>query len=156
MTYSTLLHVDASREGLGGVLYQEQEGGLRTIAYVSQSLIQSKRNYPVHKLEFLALIGAVVDQVKNYLYGASFVMKTDNNPLTYLLSSANLDATRHRWLAVLSGFQFSLKYCPGTRNRDVDALSQRPYSLARESKSLTHVTSEGVQALCQGIAQCHN
>lgn len=54
------LHVDASRDGLGGVLYQHQAGKLRPIVYVSRSLAPSENNYPVHKLEFLALKWTVV------------------------------------------------------------------------------------------------
>lgn len=76
----------------------------------------------MYKLEFLAPKWAVVDKLRGYLYGATFVVKTDNNPLTYLLSSAKLDATGHRWLATLSEFQFSSKYWPGVGNRDADAL----------------------------------
>ncbi|XP_040216142.1 uncharacterized mitochondrial protein AtMg00860-like [Rana temporaria] len=55
------MHVDASREGLGGVLYQEHDGHLRPVAYVSRSLTSSENNYPTHKLEFLSLKWAVVD-----------------------------------------------------------------------------------------------
>lgn len=51
----------------------------------------SQKNYAVHKLEFLALKWAVVNKLRDYLYGATFVVKTDNNPLTYLLSTAKLD-----------------------------------------------------------------
>lgn len=90
------LHVDASRDGLGGILYQDQDSGLRPVAYVSCSLTPSEKNYPVHKLKFLALKWAVVDKLKDYLYGAAFVVKMDNNPLTYLLTSAKLDETGHR------------------------------------------------------------
>uniref|UniRef100_A0A8C5MHF9 Reverse transcriptase/retrotransposon-derived protein RNase H-like domain-containing protein n=1 Tax=Leptobrachium leishanense TaxID=445787 RepID=A0A8C5MHF9_9ANUR len=68
------LHVDASREGLGGVLYQEYGGLLRPVAYVSRSLTPSEKNYPTHKLEFLALKWTVVDKLKDYLYGAEFVI----------------------------------------------------------------------------------
>uniref|UniRef100_A0A8C5PEZ5 ribonuclease H n=1 Tax=Leptobrachium leishanense TaxID=445787 RepID=A0A8C5PEZ5_9ANUR len=110
------LHVDASREGLGGVLYQEYDGLLRPVAYVSRSLMPSEKNYPTHKLEFLALKWEVVDKLKDYLYGVDFVIKTDNNPLTYVLTTAKLDATGHQWLAALSGFRFSLKYHPGVNN----------------------------------------
>uniref|UniRef100_A0A8C5QJQ2 Gypsy retrotransposon integrase-like protein 1 n=1 Tax=Leptobrachium leishanense TaxID=445787 RepID=A0A8C5QJQ2_9ANUR len=139
------LHVDASRETLGGVLYQEYDGLLRPVAYVSRSLTPSEKNYPTHKLEFLALKWAVVDKLKDYLYGAEFVIKTDNNPLTYILTTAKLDTTGHRWLAALSGFRFSLKYRPGVNNRDADALSRRPYTT-----EWTQLTPDGVQALCQG------
>lgn len=50
-----VLHVDARREGLGGVLYQGQSGGLRLVAFISRSLSPSEKHYPAHKLEFLAL-----------------------------------------------------------------------------------------------------
>ena len=49
------LHMDASGQGLGAVLYQEQDGKLRVIAYASRGLKPSETNYPAHKLEFLAL-----------------------------------------------------------------------------------------------------
>ena len=147
------LHVDASRDGLGGVLYQEYDRHLRPIAYVSRSLTPAERNYPTHKLEFLALKWAVVDKLKDYLYGAEFVIKTDNNPLTYLLTTAKLDATGHRWLAALSAFTFSLKYRPGVGNRDADALSRRPHCSQDHSGGWTHLTPEGVRALCEGAEQ---
>lgn len=88
------LHVDASREGLGGVLYQEQNGRLRPVAYVSRSLTPAEKNYPIHKLEFLALKWTVVDKLRDYLYGAEFVVKTDKNTLTCILTSAKLDVTQ--------------------------------------------------------------
>ena len=37
------LHVDASRKGLGAVLYQEQDGKLHVIAYASRSLAGSEK-----------------------------------------------------------------------------------------------------------------
>lgn len=58
----------------------------------------------------------------DYLSGASFVTCTDNNPLTYILTTAKLNATGHRWLASLANF--SLQYHPGKINIDADALSK--------------------------------
>ena len=66
------------------------------IAYASRSLSKSERNYPVHKLEFLTLKWAITDKFHEYLYGADFQVFTDNNPLTYVLTTAKLDATGHR------------------------------------------------------------
>uniref|UniRef100_A0A8C9SK33 ribonuclease H n=1 Tax=Scleropages formosus TaxID=113540 RepID=A0A8C9SK33_SCLFO len=108
-----VLHVDASREGLGGVLYQDQGAGLRPVAFVSRSLTPAEKNYPTHKLEFLALKWAITDKLHDYLYGAKFEVHTDNNPLTYVLTTAKLDAAGHRWLAELATYDFSLKYRPG-------------------------------------------
>ena len=66
------LHTDASRDGLGAVLYQVQVGQKRVIAYASGICQRVKRNYPVHKLEFLALNWAITDKFCEYLYGADF------------------------------------------------------------------------------------
>ena len=64
--------------------------------------------------------------VYDYLYGHKVQVWTDNNPLTYVLTSAKLDATGHRWLAALSVFEFSLSYKPGKGNCDADMLSRLP------------------------------
>ena len=72
------------------VLTQLQDGGIdRPIAYASCTLSKSERNYDAHKLEFLALKWAVTDRFHEYLYGGTFDVFTDNNPLTYILTSAN-------------------------------------------------------------------
>jgi transposase InsO family protein len=123
-TSSFELHTDASGIGLGAVLYQNQDGKERVIAYASRGLSPAERNYPAHKLEFLALKWAVTDKFHDYLYGATFNVKTDNNPLTYVLSSAKLDATSQRWVAQLSDYQFSIEYRSGKENIDADILSR--------------------------------
>ena len=119
-----VLHTDASTTGLGVVLYQKQEDGKeRVIAYASRTLNKSEQNYNAHKLEFLALKWAITDRFHEYLYGATFDVYTDNNPLTYILSTAKLDAMGHRWVASLGPYNFTLHYKPGKLNCDVDALS---------------------------------
>ena len=120
-----VLHTDASTTGLGAVLYQKQEDGKeRVIAYASRSLNKAERNYDAHKLEFLALKWAIMDRFQEYLYGATFDVYTDNNPLTYILSTAKLDAMGHRWVASLGSYNFTLHYKPGKLNCDADALSR--------------------------------
>ena len=80
-------HTDASVNGLGAVLYQNQDNKERVIAYASRSLKPSERNYPAHKLEFLALKWEVCEKFHDYLYGSQFEVITDNNPLTYVLTT---------------------------------------------------------------------
>ena len=76
-----ILHTDASGDGLGAVLYQVQEGKQRVIAYASQSLTRSERNYPVPKLEFLALKWAITGKFHEYLYGSQFRCIQTTTPL---------------------------------------------------------------------------
>ncbi len=121
-----VLHVDASLSGLDAVLNQEHPEGLQPIAFASRKLSTSEQHYPMHQLEFLALKWAVVDKFHDYLYGAQFVVRTENNPLTYVLTSAKLNATGHRWLAALAAYTFSLQYKPGKHNTDADMLSRYP------------------------------
>ena len=49
------LYSYASWTGLDAALDQTQQGIDRVIAYASRSLQPAEKNYPVHKLEFLAL-----------------------------------------------------------------------------------------------------
>ena len=88
-----ILHTDPSRDGRGAILYQTQDGNQRPIAFASRGLSPSERNYPAHKLEFLAPKWAITNKYRDYLYGKKFSVHTDNNPLTYILSTARLDAT---------------------------------------------------------------
>ena len=107
------------------VLYQKQEDGKeRVIAYASCTLNRAERNKDAHKLEYLALKWAVTDRFHEYLYGATFEVFTDNNPLTYILSTAKLDGMGHRWVASLGPYNFKLHYKPGKLNTDADSLSR--------------------------------
>ena len=133
LTYADLTHpftltIDASRDGLGAVLYQEKDDRLHPVAYGSRGLSKSERNYPARKLEYLCLKWAVCDKFRDYLYHAKNTkVFTDNNPLTYIFSTAKLDATGQRWLADLSNYDFTLHYRSGRKNIDADGLSRRPY-----------------------------
>ena len=92
-------------------------------------------NYPAHKLEFLALKWAVTDCFHEYLYGGKFNVYTDNNPLTYILSSAKLDACGQRWVASLANYNFRLFYKTGKTNIEADALSRIPREEYHELES---------------------
>ena len=69
---------------------------------------------------------AITEQSHEYLYGNHFVVYTDNNPLTYVLTSAKLDATSHWWFAGLVNYNFTLNYHSGKVSVDADALSYIP------------------------------
>ena len=128
------VHTDASEDGLGAVLYQDQDDGMsRVIAYVSRSLKKSEQRYHSSKLEFLALKWAITDRFHEYLYGGMFEVHTDNNPLTYILTTAKLDATGQRWIASLANYNFTIQYHSGKQNIDADALSRIPWGIESTS-----------------------
>ena len=125
-----LLERDASGKGLGAVLSQKQSNGrYHPIAYASCIMTETEQRYHSNKQEFLALKWAVTEQFHEYLspYGKNrneFVVRTDNNPLTYIFSSANLDAAGQRWVAQLASYNFALEYQKGKDNTVADFLSR--------------------------------
>ena len=118
------LHTDVSVLSLGAVLYQEQDGVEKVISYASQSLSKSESKYLIHKLEFLCLKWAITDQLHEYLYGNTFDVYTDNNHLTYVLSTARLDTLGHRWITGLTNYNFHIHYKSGKGKVEADALSR--------------------------------
>ena len=90
------LETDASREGLGAILLQESDNEqYHPVAFASGQLKGGEPKYHSSKLEFLALKWAVTEQFREYLQYQPFTVWTDNNPLTYILMTPNLDALGH-------------------------------------------------------------
>ena len=142
-TKDFLLETNASKEGLGAVLSQKQEDGwFHLVVYGSRALTMHEKNYHSTKLEFLALKWVVMEHFKEYMLYQPFLVKTDNNPLTYIMSTPNLDATGHRWVSALAKYDFWLEYQKGRDNAAADALSQ----------VTTHLQLEAVQAILDGAA----
>ena len=109
-----LLETNASIEGLGAVFSQKQDKGwYHPITYASQGLKGGESRYHSSKLEFLALKWAVTDQFKEYLQYQPFLIRTDNNLLTYVMATPNLDAVGHRWVAAMAGYNFEIEYIRG-------------------------------------------
>ena len=144
------LHTDACGTGLGAVLYQTWEDGTKAvIAYVSRILNKAESHYPVHKLEFLALKWAVVKKFHKYLYGSTFDVYTNNNLLTYVLTTAKLDAASHCWVTSLANYNFRLRYQAGKTKIDVGALSRVSWPECMPDNSCTSlkVTAAAVRAI---------
>ena len=105
-----LLEKDASKLGLGAVLSQKQsDGRYHPMAFGSRSLHGVEVNYHSTKLEFLAMKWST-EHFQTYLLGRRFKVHTDNNLLTYFLTSPNMDATKQRWINELAKYNFSFKY----------------------------------------------
>ena len=142
-------------KALGAVLSQKQDDGrYHPVAYASRVLTETEQRYHSNKQEFLALKWAVTEQFHEYLspYGKNtneFVVHTDNNPLTYVFSSAKLDAAGHRWVASLADYNFSLEYQQGKDNTVADFLSRVKDRLpeVEVEEYFTKIPQPGVQAV---------
>ena len=86
--------MDASRLGLGAMLSQEQsDGKYHPVVFGSRALHRVEANYHSTKLEFLAMKWSI-KHFQMYLLGRCFKVHTNTNPLTYFLTSPNMDATK--------------------------------------------------------------
>ena len=129
-----LLETDASGDGLGAVLQQKQaDGKYHPVAFTSRALKGGKKIYHSSKLEFLALKWAVTEQFSEYLLYQPFKVQMDNNLLTYIMTTVNLDALGHRWVSALANFQMSIEYVWGADNKVTAALSHVKDQLSPEA-----------------------
>ena len=150
-----LLEMDASRKGLGAVLSQKQaDGWYHSITYASHVMNETKQRYHSNKQEFLTLKWMVTEQFHEYLspYGKNrneSVICTNNNPLTYIFSSANLDAAGQHWVAHLTSYNFSLEYQKGKDNTVANFLSGMNECLPQEEvqEYLNKIPYPGVKAV---------
>ena len=73
----------------------------------------------------------------------------DNNPLTYIFSSTNLDAAGQRWVAQLASYNFSLEYQKGKDNTVADFLSRLDEPLPKKEVQdyLDKIPYPGVKAV---------
>ena len=86
----TTVSADASSYGLGAFLRQRTNGMLCPVAYASRVMTPTEQQYSQIK-EALATTWSL-ERFTDYLYGMSFYVQTDHNPLVSLLSSKkNLD-----------------------------------------------------------------
>ena len=88
---------------------------------------------------------SITERFHGYLYGGHFEVYTDNNPLTYILTTAQLDATGQRWVASLANYNFKIFYKSGKLNVEADALLCIPW----ESAQVEHIEPLIVKTMLQ-------
>ena len=119
------LDCDASDEGVGAVLLQEQEGVDRVIAYGSHRLSKSQKNYSTTRKELLACV-LFTQQFDHYLLGKKFKLRSDHASLQWLFNFKHPRGIIARWFEILAEFDFDIVFRPGAENVVADALSRRP------------------------------
>ena len=66
----------------------------------------------------------IAEQFQEYLLWKPFIIRTNNNLLTYITTTHNLDATQHQWAESHARFTFNIEYQKGWNNVAADALNQ--------------------------------
>lgn len=118
-----LITTDASNFAIGAVLSQGEIGKDKPIHFASRTLNKAEENYSATEKEMLAIYWAL-KVFRNYIYGQTFKIVTDHQPLTFSLSPRNVNAKLKNWKSYLEEHDYEIVYKPGRSNVVADALSR--------------------------------
>ncbi|POS82904.1 hypothetical protein EPUL_005150, partial [Erysiphe pulchra] len=113
------LTTDASNVAIGSVLSQCNH----PVAYYSRTLNSAERNYSTIEKELLSILDST-KHFRPYLYGQSFTIETDHNPLVWLYKIKEPNSRLIRWKLKLDEFDFNIVHKKGKENKVADALSR--------------------------------
>lgn len=119
------LRTDASHDGIGVIVLQQQQGEKHPIAYASRNLTKAEKNYPISELEALAVIYGLT-HFRHFIYGKPVTIVSDHHALCHLKIRDNATGRLARWLIKLQEFDHKIVFKSGQAHRDADCLSRSP------------------------------
>jgi hypothetical protein len=146
-----VMAVDASPVGLGAVISHMDGEEEKPIAFASRSLTAAEKNYSQIEREGLAIMFGL-EKFHQYQYGRTFILITDNKPLTQILGPKKGIPTQaasrlQRWAIKLSAYQYQICYRSSKDNQNVDTLSRLPLKVETTSTTGDVFATDEVQNL---------
>lgn len=119
------LRTDASSYAIGAALLQGEGPDERPVEYASRLLTAAEIHYHTTEREALSIVWAV-NKFRGYLEGSSVVVRSDHQPLRWLMTLKSPSGRLARWALALQPYDLKIEYTPGRCNALADALSRPP------------------------------
>ena len=123
-----IVHTDWSQAGCSAVLGQiDDDGKEYLVAALSRSNSPTERRYGSYKGEMMAACWGI-RSLRHYLHSSKFPFRlyTDHRGLQWLMTNQHLEGVYARWATLLSEFDFTIHWKPGTTHQVADAPSRNP------------------------------
>ena len=87
-------------------------------------LSKLEQNYPIHNKELFAIVHALKNW-RCYIEGVKdLTILTNHKSLGFLKTQSKLSRQQTGWMELIGNFDFRLRYCPGSKLLQADALSR--------------------------------
>ena len=127
-SHPILLSTDASKVGLGGILYQEINNVRKILYYHSELLSPSQTRYLPIELEALAIFKCFT-RMRSFLLGRNIIIYTDNCPLCHMMTKTISNRRVEKISLLLQEFNIQeIIHVQGKYNCLPDYLSRHPIS----------------------------
>jgi hypothetical protein len=113
-----MVECDVFGSGFGVILHQ----GMRSMAFFNRPIAACHAKLEAYECELIGLVHAV-HHWRPYLWGCTFVIKTNHYSLNFLIDQRLPTIPQYHWASKLLGFNFQVEYKPGETNVVADALS---------------------------------
>lgn len=125
-----IINCDASNEGISGILSHKIDGKEKPVFFVSRTLTNTEKSYPILHREALAIVFSM-EKFFKYIYGNHVTIYTDHKPLLGIFNKkkgepAIVASRLQRYIVRLASFDYEVKYRKGAENGNADALSRLP------------------------------
>ena len=98
---------------MGAILSQlDLEGEEHPVCYASRSCNSAEQNYSSFEGECLAVVWAT-GHFRKYLFGNSFHLVTDHEPLKWIMTTEKLTGKLARWSLLLQEYDFTVEHRKG-------------------------------------------
>ena len=118
-----IIQTDASADGIGAILLQEDDQTKHPVAFASKKLLPREKNYSTIEREALAIVWGI-QKFQNYPLGTHFFLETDHHPLQFLDRAKYQNSRIMRWSLLLQPYRFTVRAIKGTENVGADFLSR--------------------------------